>query len=134
MWLNKRLREQITEKVSKKHVLISPSGTKFEFDNSYDVKEYLEKINEGLHRNDRKRVGYQMLESFGENKGWKMIINGKRTTNTKLSGILKTPAGEIISIDGKWELINLNRDRKFKINVNKIIKTGKCNGFIFNKN
>jgi hypothetical protein len=134
MWLDEKLREQITKKVSKKHILISPSGTKFEFDNSYDVKKYLEKINEGLHRNDRKRIGYQMLESFGENKGWRMTISGKRTTNTKLSGILKTPSGESISINGKWELINVNRDRGFKINVTKIVKNGECNGFVFNKN
>ena len=69
MWKNPVTRKGIVDGLSKKHILTSPDGQVLEFSNSYDVKEFLDGFNSHLHRNDRKRVGYQMLESCGEKIG-----------------------------------------------------------------
>ena len=114
MWRNPIIRENIIDGISKRRVLTSPDGTIYRFSNSNEVREFLEKINGGMHPNDRKRIGYQMLESFGENKGWKMSIDGKSPPSRWMRGILIAPNGEKFPICGKSELININRNRKFR--------------------
>jgi hypothetical protein len=131
MWKNPNTRNDIVAGLSKKHVLTAPDGQNLEFSNSYEVKEFLLGFNSHLHKNDRKRIGYQMLESCGENKGWKMVIDGKRPPSKWSRGVLKTPDGEDILINGKWELVNLNRKNKWKLNVNRLMRNGRHNGFSF---
>jgi hypothetical protein len=131
MWKVPTIRENIIAGISKRRVLTSPDGTVYKFSNSYAVKEFLEELNSGMHPNDRKRIGYQMLESFGENKGWKMSIEGKRPPSRWMHGILITPGGEKIPICGKSELVNINRNRKFRLNINRFMKRGSLNGFTF---
>jgi|FAXJ01.1.fsa_nt_gi hypothetical protein len=131
MWMNPKTRKNIVTGISKKHTLTSPAGIVREFLNSYETKTFLEKIGCHLHKNDRKRIGYQMLESCGENKGWKMVIEGKRPPSKWSRGTLTTPTGEEISINGKWELVNLNREKKLRMNVNRLIKSGHSRGFTF---
>jgi hypothetical protein len=131
MWTDPKTRKNIISGLSKKHTLTSPEGIIYEFSNSYETKVFLEKMGRHLHKNDRKRIGYQMLESCGENKGWKMTIDGKRPPSKWSRGILKTPNGEEIPINGKWELVNLNREKRLRMNVNRLMRRGEWRGFTF---
>lgn len=131
MWKDKATRKNIIDGISKKHTLTSPNGEIYEFPNSYETRDFLDKINMGLHPRDRKRIGYQMLESCGENKGWTMVIEGKRSPHKMICGILKTPHGKEISIIGKSDLVRVNRFHGFRLNVNRLLQVGEWKGFKF---
>lgn len=128
-WKKKDMRNKLSEALSKSHVLISPDGLKTHFKNSRAVKDFLNKFNSCLHPNDRNRVGYQMLESVGENKGWKMIVDDKQPSSHQLCGILKTPEGKEIEFQGKSDLVKINQLHGFKLNINAILKSGRRNGY-----